>query len=77
MPTTLTGADRRACLPPCLPPCRYTKSSVSESLTVESRHAGACLMGKMKRFISPKCHALMLDEGELGVNSRITVLLNV
>eukprot|EP00752_Nemacystus_decipiens_P012225 g10838.t1 len=56
---------------------RYTKSSVSESLTVESRSAGACLMGKMKRFMSPKCHALMLDEGELGINSRSTVLLNV
>ncbi|CAM9377315.1 unnamed protein product, partial [Pylaiella littoralis] len=56
---------------------RYSKSSVSESLTVESRRAGACLVGKMKRFMSPKCHALMLDEGELGINSRNTVLLNV
>ncbi|CAM9723132.1 unnamed protein product, partial [Scytosiphon promiscuus] len=56
---------------------RYSKSSVSESLTVESRRAGACLLNKMKRFMSPKCHALMLDEGDLGVNSRSTVLLNV
>lgn len=56
---------------------RYSKSSVSESVTVESRRAGVNLMGKMKRFMSPKCHALMLDEGELGINSRHTVLLNV
>lgn len=44
---------------------------------MESRRAGACLLGKMKRFMSPKCHALMLDEGEFGINSRSTVLLNV
>lgn len=56
---------------------RYSKSNVSESVTVESRRAGACLMGKMKRFVSPKCHALMLDEGELGINSRQAVMLNV
>ncbi|CAM9515258.1 unnamed protein product [Ectocarpus fasciculatus] len=57
---------------------RYSKSGVAESLTVDSRRAGACLVGKMKRFLSPKCHALMLDEGEhLGINSRNTVLLNV
>eukprot|EP00904_Undaria_pinnatifida_P007527 jgi/Undpi1/3904/HiC_scaffold_16.g07272.m1 len=56
---------------------RYSKSGVSESVTVESGHPGACLMGKMKRFLSPKCHALMLDEGELGINSRHTVLVNV
>ncbi|CAN0436899.1 unnamed protein product, partial [Ectocarpus sp. 13 AM-2016] len=57
---------------------RYSKAGVAESLTVDSRRAGACLVGKMKRFLSPKCHALMLDEGEhLGINSRNTVLLNV
>lgn len=56
---------------------RYSKSSVSESVTVESRRAGVNLTAKMKRFMSPKCHALMLDEGELGINSRHTVLLNV
>ncbi|CBJ33900.1 telomerase reverse transcriptase catalytic subunit [Ectocarpus siliculosus] len=56
----------------------YSKAGVAESLTVDSRRAGACLVGKMKRFLSPKCHALMLDEGEhLGINSRNTVLLNV
>ncbi|CAM9246639.1 unnamed protein product, partial [Ectocarpus sp. 12 AP-2014] len=57
---------------------RYSKAGVAESLTVDSRRAGACLVGKMKRYLSPKCHALMLDEGEhLGINSRNTVLLNV
>ncbi|CAN0157920.1 unnamed protein product [Ectocarpus sp. 12 AP-2014] len=57
---------------------RYSKAGVAESLTVDSRRPGTCLVGKMKRFLSPKCHALMLDEGEhLGINSRNTVLLNV
>lgn len=56
---------------------RYSTSGVSESVTVESRRPGACLLRKMKRFMSPKCHALLLDEGELGMNSRHKVLLNV
>ncbi|CAM9304167.1 unnamed protein product [Choristocarpus tenellus] len=53
---------------------RYLKYPVSEAVTVESTKPGGSLRDKMKRFMSPKCHALLLDD---VINNRDTVLLNI
>ncbi|CAM9620539.1 unnamed protein product [Discosporangium mesarthrocarpum] len=53
---------------------RYAKNPVAETVTAESRRPGNTLLEKMKRFISPKCHALLLDD---VINSYDTVLLNI